>query len=105
MTGAGQPGPAPNRTPAKRKARQLAKYLRSERPNYAYLKEVFRHLRDELSASRSPLAPRWVGWRDRHNHGGNHRLPREAAQRDRETEQARLITIAVDYSDYAHPHD
>jgi integrase/recombinase XerD len=48
MTGAGQPGPAPNRTPAKRKARQLAKYLRSERPNYAYLKEVFRHLRDEL---------------------------------------------------------
>jgi hypothetical protein len=46
MTGAGQPGPAPNRTPAKRKACQLAKYLRSERPNY--LKEVFRHLRDEL---------------------------------------------------------
>ena len=36
------------RTPAKRKARQLAKHLRSERPDYAYLKEVFRHLRDEL---------------------------------------------------------
>jgi integrase len=47
MTGAGQPA-APNRTPAKRKARQLAKYLRAERPDYAYLKEVFRHLRDEL---------------------------------------------------------
>jgi integrase/recombinase XerD len=48
MTGADQPGPAANRTPATRKARQLAKYLRSERPDYAYLKEVFRHLRDEL---------------------------------------------------------
>lgn len=36
------------RTPAKRKARQLAKQLRGERPDYAYLKEVFRHLRDEL---------------------------------------------------------
>ena len=39
---------APRRTPAKRKARQLAKYLRDERPDYAYLKEVFRHLRAEL---------------------------------------------------------
>lgn len=38
----------PKRTPAKRKARQLAKYLRAERPDYTYLKEVFRHLRDEL---------------------------------------------------------
>lgn len=38
----------PRRTPAKRKARQLAKYLRAERPDYPYLKEVFRHLRDEL---------------------------------------------------------
>ena len=36
------------RTPAKRKARQLAKHLRAERPDYAYLKQVFRHLRDEL---------------------------------------------------------
>jgi len=43
----GQPE-APRRTPAKRKARQLAKYLRAERPNYTYLKEVFRHLRAEL---------------------------------------------------------
>ena len=38
----------PNRTPPRRKARQLAKYLRDERPDYAYLKAVFRHLRDEL---------------------------------------------------------
>jgi integrase/recombinase XerD len=44
-TAAGQ-GPA--RTPARRKARQLAKYLRAERPDYAYLKDVFRHLREEL---------------------------------------------------------
>jgi integrase/recombinase XerD len=36
------------RTPAKRKARELAKHLRSERPDYAYLKAVFRHLREEL---------------------------------------------------------
>jgi integrase/recombinase XerD len=36
------------RTPAKRKARQLAATLRQERPAYAYLKEVFRQLRAEL---------------------------------------------------------
>ncbi|MGH3510983.1 MAG: tyrosine-type recombinase/integrase [Pseudonocardiaceae bacterium] len=36
------------RTPAKHKARQLAKHLRGERPDYAYLKEVFRHVRAEL---------------------------------------------------------
>ena len=42
-------GPGPARTPARRKARQLAKYLRAERPDYAYLKEVFRHLREELA--------------------------------------------------------
>ena len=40
--------PGPQRTPARRKARQLAKYLRGERPDYTYLREVFRHLRDEL---------------------------------------------------------
>ena len=39
---------APRRTPPKRKARQLAKYLREERPDYAYLKAVFRELRNEL---------------------------------------------------------
>lgn len=36
------------RTSAPRKARELAKYLRSERPDYDYLKAVFRHLRREL---------------------------------------------------------
>lgn len=41
-------GPAWRRTPAKRKARQLAKHFRDERPDYAYLKEVFRQLRAEL---------------------------------------------------------
>src|SRR5215469_16202946 len=34
--------------PAKRKSRQLAANLRQERPDYAYLKEVFRQLRAEL---------------------------------------------------------
>jgi len=36
------------RTPAKKKARELAKHLRGERPDYAYLKAVFRALREEL---------------------------------------------------------
>lgn len=39
------------RTPAKQKARELAKHLRGERPDYAYLKSVFRALRDELSVT------------------------------------------------------
>jgi integrase/recombinase XerD len=38
----------PRRTPPKRKARQLAKHLREERPDYTYLKAVFRALRAEL---------------------------------------------------------
>ena len=37
------------RTPARKKARELAKYLRGERPDYTYLKELFRHLRTELA--------------------------------------------------------
>lgn len=36
------------RTPVRKKAREIAKLLRMERPDYAYLKEVFRHLRTEL---------------------------------------------------------
>ncbi|MGK7915272.1 MAG: hypothetical protein AB4038_06940, partial [Prochloraceae cyanobacterium] len=36
------------RTPAQKKAKQLAKHLRGERPDYNYLKSVFRHLRTEL---------------------------------------------------------
>ncbi len=39
------------RTPPARKARQLAKHLRGERPDYAYLKAVFRALRDELDVA------------------------------------------------------
>jgi integrase/recombinase XerD len=39
------------RTPAKQKARELAKHLRGERPDYAYLKSVFRALRDELGVT------------------------------------------------------
>ena len=37
-----------SRTSAKRKAKELAKYLRNERPDYAYLKSLFQHLRHEL---------------------------------------------------------
>lgn len=36
------------RTNPEKKAKQLAKYLRDERPDYHYLKAVFRHLRTEL---------------------------------------------------------
>lgn len=36
------------RTSSKKKARELAKYLRGERPDYAYLKSLFQHLRKEL---------------------------------------------------------
>jgi len=36
------------RTSPKKKARELAKYLRAERPDYSYLKGVFRALRTEL---------------------------------------------------------
>ncbi|MDQ6672158.1 MAG: tyrosine-type recombinase/integrase [Chloroflexota bacterium] len=51
------------RTPAKRKARQLATTLRRERPDYVYLKEVFRQLRAELgivvprTSKRLPYVP------------------------------------------------
>jgi integrase/recombinase XerD len=48
--------PEPKRTPARKKAQQLARQLRGERPDYAYLKAVFRHLREELEVEcpRSP---------------------------------------------------
>lgn len=36
------------RTSAKKKAKELAKYLRGERPDYYYLKNVFQELRNEL---------------------------------------------------------
>ena len=36
------------RTPAAKKAKELAKYLRRERPDYNYLKSVWSHLRSEL---------------------------------------------------------
>jgi len=51
------------RTPAKRKAKELAKYLRGERPDYAYLKSLFQQLRTELgvevpkTAKRLPYVP------------------------------------------------
>jgi integrase/recombinase XerD len=36
------------RTNPQKKAKELAKLLRNERPDYHYLKAVFRHLRAEL---------------------------------------------------------
>lgn len=36
------------RTPASQKAKQLAKTLKAEKPDYDYLRELFRHLRKEL---------------------------------------------------------
>jgi len=43
-------------TPPKQKARELARHLRAEHPDYAYLKQVFRHLRTELAVA-VPRAP------------------------------------------------
>jgi integrase/recombinase XerD len=40
--------PGSARTSAKKKAHELARSLRGERPDYAYLKDVFRYLRAEL---------------------------------------------------------
>lgn len=36
------------RTPVRQKAKQLSKTLRQEKPDYNYLRELFRHLRKEL---------------------------------------------------------
>jgi integrase/recombinase XerD len=41
------------RTPAPQKARQLANHLRAKRPDYIYLKEVFRHLRAYTAATKA----------------------------------------------------
>ena len=39
------------RTPPHKKAKQLAKYLRQERPDYNYLKKIFQSLRQELDVT------------------------------------------------------
>ncbi len=44
------------RMPARKKAQQLVKYLRTEHPDYSYLKQVFRYLREELEIT-IPRAP------------------------------------------------
>ena len=36
------------RTPVRQKAKQIASLLKDEKPNYNYLREIFRHLRKEL---------------------------------------------------------
>lgn len=47
------------RTSAKKKAKELAKYLRGERPDYAYLKSLFQNLRAELEVEipKTPNSP------------------------------------------------
>ncbi len=47
------------RTPARKKARELAKHLRGERPDYAYLKQMFRYLREELEVEVSDPSSRF----------------------------------------------
>lgn len=49
------------RTSAKKKAREIARLLRPERPDYAYLKDVFRHLRAELEV-KVPGPSRRLPW-------------------------------------------
>lgn len=39
------------RTPVRQKAKRLAKLLRKENPDYDYLRQLFRHLRTELSVN------------------------------------------------------
>ena len=47
----------PQRTPARTKARQLARHLRGEHPDDAYLRQVFRYLRAELAVEH-PRTPK-----------------------------------------------
>ena len=44
------------RTPPKKKAKELAKYLRAERPDYSYLKSIFRALTARVGDPGSPDA-------------------------------------------------
>ena len=37
-----------NQTPVREKAKQLSKQLKKEKPDYNYLRELFRHIRKEL---------------------------------------------------------
>lgn len=52
-----------SRTPPSKMAKQLTKYLRPERPDYNYLRDLFRHLRKELDVNvtiapkKLPLVP------------------------------------------------
>lgn len=43
------------RTPVKEKAKEIAKLLKKENPDYNYLRELFRNLRRELNVSSSPV--------------------------------------------------
>ncbi len=47
-----------SRTPARKKAKQLIKHIRPERPDYDYLRELFRHIRKELGVKQMPKPKR-----------------------------------------------
>ncbi len=40
------------RTPAKEKAKEIAKLLQKEHPDYNYLKSIFRHLRKQSKSGK-----------------------------------------------------
>jgi len=44
------------RTPVRKKAKQVARLLKQEYPDYNYLREVFRHVRKELGVEVAPVA-------------------------------------------------
>lgn len=47
-----------SRTSAKKKAKELIKHIRPERPDYNYLREIFRHIRKELGIKRTTKTKR-----------------------------------------------
>lgn len=49
--------PEKHRTPVKEKAKQLLKLLKTEDPDYNYLREIFRHIRKELNVTVTTGSP------------------------------------------------
>jgi len=47
-----------NRTPVREKAKQISRLLKKETPDYNYLKELFRHIRQELGVKVNTTTPK-----------------------------------------------
>ena len=47
-----------SRTPVREKAKQFSKQLKKEQPDYNYLRELFRHIRKELTIEVNTSAPK-----------------------------------------------